>query len=81
MFKDEKHPRKGKKMEKLMMKAKFGLANKLAEKKSGFDGLIVTIGLILLVMILILVFRGTIVEQIKNSIGSVSDQINGIATW
>ena len=64
-----------------MMKAKFGLANKLAEKKSGFDGLIVTIGLILLVMILILVFRGTIVEQIKNSIGSVSDQINGIATW
>lgn len=64
-----------------MMKTKIWLADKLAEKKSGFDGLIVTIGLILLVMILVLVFRETIVEQIEASIGSVSDQINGIATW
>ena len=68
-------------MERLKMKAKFWLANKLAEKKSGFDGLIVTTGLILLVMILILVFRNTIVNQIQSSIGSVSQQINGIATW
>lgn len=51
------------------------------KQKDGFDGLIVTIGLILLVMVLILVFKDTIVAQIKSSISSVSDEIGSLSTW
>ena len=54
---------------------------KSKEKKTGFDGLIVTIGLILLVMILIFVFKGTVAKQVDKSINTVSDEISSISDW
>ena len=54
---------------------------KSKEKRTGFDGLIVTIGLILLVMILIFVFKGTVAQQVDKSINTVSDEISSISDW
>lgn len=54
---------------------------KAKEERNGFDGLIVTIGLILLVMILVFVFRTTIVTQVDQSIHNVGNEINEISTW
>ena len=51
------------------------------KKRKGFDGLIVTIGLILLVMILIFVFKDQIVTQINSSINGVSTEIESISNW
>lgn len=64
-------------MKNLMRKAWI----KSKEKKSGFDGLIVTIGLILLVMILIFVFKTTVATQVNKSITSVSSEISSISDW
>lgn len=59
---------------------KFG-AKLTAKKSKGFDGLIVTIGLILLVMILIFAFKSTIGTQVSDSIDTVSDEIQSISNW
>ncbi len=68
-------------MEKFLRNVATKTRETLTKERDGFDGLIVTIGLILLVMVLILVFKDTIVEQIQSSIKSVSNEINDIATW
>lgn len=47
----------------------------------GFDGLIVTVGLILLVMILIFVFNYYITPTVKSSIKSTSTEIQQLSDW
>ena len=44
-------------------------------KRPGFDGLIVTVCLILLVMVLIVLFRSTVMNSVTNSIQQTSNQI------
>lgn len=45
-------------------------------KRPGFDGLIVTVCLILLVMILIVLFRNTVMSSVTKSIEQTADEIN-----
>ena len=59
---------------KLYNKAKNG-------KKGGFNTLITTVCLILIVMILIFIFRQTIATQISESITGVANEIEEISNW
>ena len=57
--------------------------NRVNEKKAegkrpGFDGLIVTVCLILLVMILIVLFRSTVMQSVTNSINQTATEINDL---
>lgn len=47
-------------------------------KKPGFDGLIVTVCLILLVMILIVLFKGTVMESVTASIEQTAAEIDDL---
>lgn len=47
-------------------------------KRPGFDGLIVTVCLILLVMILIVLFRNTVMESVTDSINQTADEIDDL---
>lgn len=49
--------------------------------KKGFDGLIVTVGLILLVMILIFSFNYFIMPTLKGSIQSTATEIEQLNDW
>lgn len=55
--------------------------NTMTKKEAGFDGLIVTAGIVLIALILIFVFYNTIVPQMKSSIETVSDEIESISSW
>lgn len=57
------------------------LMNGLRAKSKGFDGLIVTAGIVLIALILIFVFYKTIVPQMKSSIGTVAGEIESISSW
>ena len=52
-----------------------------SKTREGMSGLVVTVALILLTMILIFVFRNTIVTQINESIEGVAKEIDEISDW
>lgn len=55
---------------------------KLSQKKrKGFDGIIVAIALILLVMILVFLFKEKIGSQVSKSIDAVAQEIESISDW
>ena len=53
----------------------------LRKKSKAMDGLLVTIGIILLAMILILAFKDTIVPSVKNALSGVSTEIDALSNW
>ena len=50
-------------------------------KSGGFDGMVVTICLILLVMILIFLFNTVIVNKVKTSIETVGTEVESLTDW
>lgn len=50
-------------------------------KSGGFDGMVVTICLILLVMILIFLFNTVIVNKVKTSINTVGEEVESLTNW
>ena len=50
----------------------------LSRKHSGFDGLIIAIGLILVAMIIIIVFKTKIQPVMSNAVDETGNQLNGV---
>lgn len=54
--------------------------NRLFKKRGGFDGVIIAIGLILVALIVILVFRKTLPPTMNNAIDQVNTQMTNITS-
>ena len=53
----------------------------LAKKRKGFDGIIVTIVLILFVVIALVLINTTILPKVKSSINKAGNEIESINNW
>jgi hypothetical protein len=59
----------------LMQKARI---NCMKGTKEGFDGIIVAIGLILLVVVLLLIFKNHVIDTVRNSMGTVETEVQNL---
>lgn len=64
-----------KNLKTLMQKTR---TNCMKGTKEGFDGIIVAIGLILLVVVLLLIFKNHVIDTVRDSMGTVETEVQNL---